>query len=319
MAARDPGSGTGPAMTENRSNAVDENNSRQEDVDRTRQWTVLEVLRVTTEFFAERGIASARLDAECLLAHALGCERLALYVDFEKPVFEKERDCFRELVRKRAIDRMPVALLLGKKEFWSLSFEVNSHVLTPRPETETLVECAIGHLRDPGTSYRVLDLGTGSGCVALSIASERPGTKVVATDISKAALDVAARNAKSLGLEERVTFLEGDLFDTVPGALFDLVVSNPPYIGRSEADSLEPELEHEPKEALFGGNDGLDVIRALVAGVSEHLVSGGRVAIEIDPRQEAATRELFQRAGLSNFETLRDLSKRSRVATGTRA
>lgn len=297
---------------------ADQNDSRKSDAGGTREWTVLELLRVTTEFFEERGIASARLDAECLLAHALSCERLALYVDFEKPVFEKERNRFRELVRKRAIERVPVSLLLGKKEFWSLSFEVNADVLTPRPETETLVECAIGHLADREAPYRVLDLGTGSGCVALCIASERPQATVVATDISSAALAVASRNAQSLGLGERVAFLEGNLFEPVPASAFDLVVSNPPYIGRSEAASLEAELAHEPAEALFGGDDGLDVIRSLVAGVCEYLAPGGRVAIEIDPRQEGETRELFQRAGLSDFETLRDLSKRPRVVTGTR-
>lgn len=283
--------------------------------DRTSQWTVLELLRVTTEFFEAKGITSSRLDAECLLAHALGCERLALYVDFEKPVFERERACFRELVRKRAIERIPVALLLGRKEFWSLSFEVDTTVLTPRPETETLVECAIRHLQDRA-ACRVMDVGTGSGCVALSIASEREEAQIVATDIAPAALAVASRNAKSLGLGERVTFLEGDLFDPIADECFDLVVSNPPYIRDCEAISLEPELAHEPRQALFGGEDGLSVIGRLVAEVRHHLVPGGRVAVEIDPRQEEAVRERFVEAGLSNFEILRDLSKRPRVATG---
>ena len=166
--------------------------------DRDRSWTVLELLRWTTDYFQRQGIESARLDAELLLAHALETERLRLYVDFEKPVLPAERDRFRELVRQRATLRVPVSILLGEREFWSLSFKVTKDVLTPRPDTETLVEAALSKLKgprppggEPDQGWRILDLGTGSGAIALSLASELPGADITATDLSEAALQIA--------------------------------------------------------------------------------------------------------------------------------
>jgi len=282
------------------------------------EWTVLALLRWTTGFFQERGIDSARLDAECLLAEALGCDRVSLYVEFEKPVMASERDRFRELVRRRAGDRVPVAQLLGRREFWSLDFEVTSDVLTPRPETEILVALAIDRLADAESGSRVLDVGTGSGCVAGAVASELPGIQVVATDVSEAALEVARRNIAALDLGDRVQIRAGSLFEPVAGESFDCILSNPPYIARSDAGSLPPELSHEPELALFAGEDGLDVIRALLGQAWNHLNPGGQVAIEIDPGQEAAVRELFEGSGLSNLRSLRDLSDCPRVVTGTR-
>ncbi len=282
------------------------------------EWTVLALLRWTTGFFQERGIESARLDAECLLAEALGCDRVSLYVDFEKPVMSAERDRFRELVRRRAGDRVPVAQLLGRREFWSLDFEVTSDVLTPRPETEILVGWAIDQLADAKPGSKVLDVGTGSGCVALAVASELPKIQVVATDVSEAALVVARRNVASLDLGDRVQVRSGSLFEPVAGEFFDCILSNPPYIARGYAGSLPPELSHEPELALFSGEDGLDCIRALVGQVRNHLNPGGQVAIEIDPRQEASVCELFEGSGLSNLRSLRDLSDNPRVVTGTR-
>ena len=165
---------------------------------RERSWTVLELLRWTTEYFDKAGIEGARLDAEVLLAHALEIDRLRLYVDYEKPVLAAERDRFRDLVRRRAQDRVPVSLLLGKREFWSLEFTVTSDVLTPRPETETLVEAGLSKIGDLDSTARILDVGTGSGAIALSLASERPQADVTATDLSKAALQIAAKNADHL-------------------------------------------------------------------------------------------------------------------------
>jgi len=282
------------------------------------EWTVLALLRWTTGFFQERGIESARLDAECLLAEALGCDRVSLYVDFEKPVMATERDRFRELVRRRAGDRVPVAQLLGRREFWSLDFEVTPDVLTPRPETEILVGWAIDRLADATPGSKVLDVGTGSGCVALAVASELPKVQVVATDVSEAALEVARRNIASLDLGDRVQVRSGSLFEPVAGESFDCILSNPPYIARGHAGSLPPELSHEPELALFAGEDGLDVIRALLGQVQNHLKPGGQVAMEIDPRQEALVCELFEGSGLSNLRSLRDLSDNPRVVTGTR-
>ena len=211
-----------------------------------KRWTILELLQWTEEHFRNHGIDTPRLDAEVLLAHALGTKRIQLYVDFEKPTHPDERTAFREMVVRRARDRVPVSQLVGAKEFWSLEIEVTSDVLSPRKETETLVEAGLARLPDASGEYRVLDLGTGSGAIALAIASERPRAHITATDISPAALQMARSNADKLQLTERLRFVEGDLFDAVPGEQFDLVVSNPPYVRRSDASEQPPELAHEP-------------------------------------------------------------------------
>jgi release factor glutamine methyltransferase len=280
-----------------------------------RVWTVLDLLRWTTDHFASRGIDTPRLDAEVLLAYALECDRLRLYLEYEKPVEEPERARFRELVQRRADERIPVALLTGTREFWSLSFEVTPDVLVPRPETETLVTAALERLPDAEAELRVLDVGTGSGAVALALASERPKARVVATDISAAALAVAGRNAERLGLADRVAFAEGDLFEPLAGERFDLVISNPPYIGRGEAESLAPELRHEPESALYAGADGLEVLRRLVAEASDHLEAGGVLALEIDPRQAPALLQLCTDAGLRDVRVHRDLAGRERAVS----
>ncbi len=282
-------------------------------------WTVLELLKWTTEHFASKGIDTARLDAELLLAHALETDRLKLYVEFEKPVLEDERARFRDLVKRRATDRVPVSQLLGEREFWSLLFKVTSDVLTPRPETETLVEAALARLADPERAWRLLDIGTGSGAIALSLARERPQAAVTATDISSAALQIARANADELHVGDRVRFLEGSLFEPVEGEQFDLIVSNPPYLAGSARQTLPPELAHEPDEALFGGPDGYEVLRPLAVGVIEHLTSGGHVLVEIDPGQARSLAEWFAEAGLVEVETLRDLAGRPRGVAARRS
>ncbi|MGH0036185.1 MAG: peptide chain release factor N(5)-glutamine methyltransferase [Myxococcota bacterium] len=285
---------------------------------RTASWTVLELLRWTTRHFESKGIESARLDAECLLAHALGTTRLALYVEFEKPVMEAERATFRELVRRRAGERVPVSHLLGEKEFWSLPLRVSVDVLTPRPDTETLVSAVLDRLPDRDGEYEVADIGTGSGAIALALASERPKARVVATDISPSALQIAEGNAEKLQLRERVRFLEGNLYEPLVGMQFDAVVSNPPYLASAEASELAPELAHEPKAALFAGEDGLEVLQPLVARVGEVLRAGGWLAVELDPRQVEPVRAAFARAGLERIEVLRDLASLDRGVIGQR-
>jgi release factor glutamine methyltransferase len=280
-----------------------------------RAWTVLDLLRWTTDHFASRGIDTPRLDAEVLLACALECDRLGLYLEYEKPVEEAERARFRELVRRRADERIPVALLTGTREFWSLSLEVTPDVLVPRPETETLVASALERLPDAEAELRVLDVGTGSGAVALALAAERPKARVVATDVSAAALAVAGRNAERLGLADRVAFAQGDLFEPVAGERFDLVVSNPPYIARGEAGSLAPELRHEPESALYAGADGLEVLRRLVAEAGDHLEAGGVLVLEIDPGQAPALLQLCADAGLRDVRVQRDLAGRARAVS----
>ncbi len=291
--------------------------------DQGRTWTVLELLRWTTDYFQRSGIESARLDAELLLAHALESPRLRLYIDYEKPVLPAERDRFRALVRGRAVERVPVSILLGEREFWSLSFKVTKDVLTPRPDTETLVEAALAKLKAPGFSpadpsgrVRILDLGTGSGAIALALASELPDADFTASDLSQAALQIAAENADRLQQKERVRFLHGDLFEPVAGERFDLVVSNPPYVARRDEGKLPPELAHEPELALFGGEDGLDVIRRLVAGAGAHLSPGGWLLIELSPEQAGTVEQELSRAGFVDVERRFDLARRPRVVGG---
>jgi release factor glutamine methyltransferase len=282
---------------------------------RERTWTVLELLRWTTGHFAARGVETARLDAECLLAHALGSDRLRLYLDHDKPVEGPERARFRELVRRRADERVPVALLTGLREFWSLPLQVTPEVLIPRPETETLVAAALELLPAREAELRLLDLGTGSGAVALALARERPKARVLATDVSPAALRLAARNAEALGLTDRVRLVEGDLYAPVAGERFDGIVSNPPYLAESEAAGLAPELRHEPRAALFAGEDGLAVLRRIVVGAPAHLAPGGVFAVEIAPDQVEAVSGACRAAGLVAVGVRRDLAGRPRVVT----
>lgn len=288
-----------------------------------RTWTVLELLRWTTSHFAERGIETARLDAELLLAHVLDCDRLRLYVDHDKPIGEAERARFRELVRARGGERVPVSILLGYREFWSLPLTVTRDVLTPRPETETLVAAALDALPDREREWTVLDVGTGSGAIALAIACERPKARVTASDVSPAALAVARANAEALGLAERVRFVEGAGFAPLAdaltgGARFDAVVSNPPYVARRDAATLPPELRHEPEIALFAGEDGSEVLRELAAGVAEALAPGGFAAFELDPRQADAVARWLAEAGLAAVAVHRDAAGRPRVVSARR-
>jgi release factor glutamine methyltransferase len=281
-------------------------------------WTVLRLLQWTAGHFEEQGIETARLDAEVLLAHALDVSRLQLYLDYEKPVSEVERARYRELVQRRGRDRVPISHLVGVREFWSLPIQVTPDVLTPRPETETLVEAALASIPDPEAEIRILDLGTGSGAIALALARERPRALLTASDISISALKVARETAEKLQLSEQIRFVEGSVFDAVSGEEFDLIVSNPPYIARRDRESLPRELSYEPEEALFGGDDGLEVIRPLVARVRDHLAPGAVFALELDPAQAEAVASSCREAGLNDVEILKDLAQRARVVKARR-
>jgi release factor glutamine methyltransferase len=282
----------------------------------SRSWTVLELLRWTTGHFAERGIETARLDAECLLAHALATTRLRLYLDFEKPVTEAERAVFRELVRRRAGERIPVSQLIGRKEFWSLSLRVTRDVLTPRPETETLVAAALA-LLPPARSrpLRVLDLGTGSGAIALALAHERRDLDLVATDLSQEALKIAQQNAEELGMAERIRFLAGDGFEPVKGLRFDAVVSNPPYVDPAQRQALPPELAHEPELSLLAGEGGLGMLRRIAAQAPEWLEAGGALILEHAPDQVEGVTRACREAGFVEVALRRDLAGRARVTS----
>jgi release factor glutamine methyltransferase len=280
--------------------------------------TVREALQAGERVLRRAGVESARLDAELLLGNALAAERKELYLRLDRPLDEDARRRFEDLLLRRG-RREPLAYILGEKEFWSLDFVVTPDVLVPRPETELLVETGLNILARRRAGARVLELGTGSGAVAVSLAKERSDLAIHATDLSPAALKIARLNAKRHGVAPRIEFLAGDLFEPVGGAKagFELVVFNPPYIAAREMDHLPPEVrEWEPKLALFGGVDGLDFYRRIVREAPLHLAEDGVVALEIGAGMAQAVAAVFADAG--RYKTLavhRDLAGRDRVVT----
>src|SRR5262245_48094636 len=235
-------------------------------------WTVGGLLDWTARYLAKKGSEYPRLDTEVLLAHALGCRRIDLYARYDEPASEEARGRFRELVRRR-VEGCPVAYLVGRKEFYSLAFEVGPEVLIPRPDSECVVmECL--RLARGLPAPRVLDIGTGSGNLAVAVAHQHKGAQVTAIDLSPGALAVAARNAAKHGVAGRVRFLEGDLFAPLAaGERFDFILSNPPYIAREDIPGLAPGVrDYEPHLALDGGPGGYEVFDRLVARAKEFLV-----------------------------------------------
>jgi release factor glutamine methyltransferase len=272
--------------------------------------TVHAMLEEARRAFAVAGVDTARLDAEVLLAHASGVSRAMLLAGSARIDPEVIRK-FRRMVARRAA-REPLAYIIGRKEFFSLDFEVTPAVLIPRPETETLVECALKFI-EPREHPRVLDIGTGSGAIAVAIAMNALDARVVATDISKDALEVARRNASRHRCEDRIDFVRADLFPE-GDARFDLIVSNPPYIADADLETLQPEIRlHEPRVATIAGNDGLDFYRRIAAGCRSRLHSDGAVMVEIGAGQTSAVEALFRRAGFSNIDAVRDLAGIERV------
>src|SRR5262245_916770 len=279
-------------------------------------WTVRRLLEWTEDFLRKRNVESPRLEAQILLAHALGCKKIDLYVRYDEEPAEDRRTAFRDMIRKRA-DGMPVAYLVGYREFYSLQFAVTPAVLIPRPETETLVMEAIRRIQTT-VAPRVLDLGTGSGCIAISLARPHKTAQVTAVDVSGDALAVAAINADRHGVRPRVALVEGDLFAPISGQKFDLVVSNPPYIAHREFPALDVGVrDFEPRSALDGGPDGLDYYRRIAGDVPGYLSPGGSVLVEIGPTQETGVRELFA-AQLEPGPTYKDAAGRPRVVSARR-
>ncbi len=277
-------------------------------------WTLLKLLQWTTGYFREKGIDNPRLDAELLIAAVLELDRVGLYLNYDKPLGSAELDRVRPLVKRRA-QREPLQYLLGKTEFWSLEFRVSPAVLIPRADTEVLVEEALSKATATGC---LLDIGTGSGAIALSFASERAEWRVTGLDISSAALEVAAENASKLGLAGRATLAEGDLAQLPEGA-YDLVVSNPPYIASAEYEQLMPEVrDHEPQLALLAGAEGLDCYREIARQIDRVLKPGGWLLLEIGYRQQEAVAELLEKAGLKDIYCRRDYADNPRVVGGRR-
>jgi len=266
-------------------------------------WTPLRLIAWTQGFFAKGGVDAPRLTAEILLAHALSCDRVRLYLDFDKPLGAPELSAFRDLVLRRSAGE-PTAWLTGRREFLGHAFRVDPRVLVPRPETELVVESALA-LLPPGGS--LLDLCTGSGCIAISAALARPDAQVVATEISPEALLVARENAAALGAG--VELLEGDLFEPLPPDLrFDLIVSNPPYVPSGEIEGLSREVRREPRIALDGGADGLHVLRRVVSGARARLRPGGALVVEMHETHAGPLPALCLAAGFAEALLHRDLA-----------
>ena len=279
-------------------------------------WTVLDLLKWTASYFAGKGIENGRLDAELLLAEVLKLNRIGLYLNFDRPLHSDELAAFRALVERRA-RREPIAYILGCCEFWSLTFKVGPEVLIPRADTETLVEAALKVLPIGGT---LLDIGVGSGTIALAIAHERPDLQVEGIDLSPAALAIAQVNAELLGLAARVSLRQGDLFALDGSCQYDVIVANPPYIAVGEKQTLMPEVrDFEPALALFAGHDGLDCYRALIPAAMTRLKSPGTLLVEVGSGQAPAVAELFALAGYEEISLTRDLAGIERVVAGRKS
>ena len=273
--------------------------------------TLIDVLRLSTTYLGDHGSTSARLDSELLCAQALGLRRIDLYLQFDRPLDEQELTSIRELVRRRGKGE-PVAYITGTREFYGRPFRVTPDVLVPRPDSETLVQRAVAFLRDrPGAELRVADLGTGSGCIAVTLGAEVPGMRVLATDVSVAALDVARTYAAALGVP--VEFIEGSWADALEGD-FDLIVSNPPYVTTDEFEAVDRDVrDFEPRGALLGGDDGLEAYRALLASIRDHAVAV-RLMLEVDPRHaDAVTALVGATFPGATIDPVPDLTGRVRV------
>ena len=282
-------------------------------------WTILKILKWTTDFLDRCGAESPRASAEVLLAHALGIRRIDLYLRFDQPLNAEELTCFRQFVKRRSKGE-PVAYILGCKEFWSLDFKVNQDVLIPRPETEVLVEAAIHCLRQGnfGPNPNVLELGTGSGIISVAMAHDYPDAGYVASDLSIKAVLMARENASYHLTQGKIAFFAGRWLEAIrkPRGGFALVVSNPPYICNAEIDQLAREIRYyEPKLALAGGSDGLRDIGHLISRAPDYLSPAGWLLIEIGYDQKSAVESLAAESGAySSIDYKKDYGGHDRVA-----
>jgi len=283
-------------------------------------WTIQKLLNWVTEYLTNKGIDSPRLSAELLLSHVLGMKRIELYTQFDKHVPKQQLDKLHELV-KRAGQNEPIAYLTGKAEFYSLQFEVSPDCMIPRPETELLAERAIEFLRTRSGTQFVCDLCTGCGCIAVAIAKNFLDARIIATDISDAALRVAAANIEKYQLKDKIELLQGDLFDPIMPQLdmhkFDLIVCNPPYVSAHEFEALEKNVkDYEPRPALLAGNDGLDIYRRICEKVDQFLKPDAALMLEIGFAQGQMVKELLEKAGaFTEIKIEKDIQNNDRVAT----
>lgn len=287
-----------------------------------KQWTIGSLVKWATDDFRARGIENPRLDAELIVAHVLGIDRTRVIIESLRPLEGAELGQLRELVKRRR-SREPIAYLRGSREFYGLTFKVDGRVLVPRPDTEALVETALERSARVSLSMRLLDLCTGTGCVAIAIARQRPTARVTATDISPDALAVARENAYRLGAYN-VALVESDLYASLGPALaqvvrYDVITANPPYIASAEIAELMPDVrDFEPRLALDGGMDGLDLVRRILDGAPDRLDEEGVLAMEIGAGQAPLVRALFEERGFRDIEVARDYAKIERVVSGKR-
>ena len=279
--------------------------------------TLVDILKKTEAFFRSRDIPSPRLDAELIIGHNLGMDRVQLYLEFDRPLSEAELAPMRAMVKRRA-EREPVAWIIGSKGFWSLDLKSHKDVLVPRPDSETLVETALKLIPEDEPCF-VADIGAGTGAIGLAIAVERPEVRLFSVDISDAALHCTKENVASLELQGRVAVLKGSLLEPIPEERqIDVVVSNPPYSPSAEIDGLSPEIsEHEPRLALDGGADGLDIYRALIPSAA--LRATRAVVVEHGDDQHDAVAALMTEAGLIEVSGHADLTGTTRVTSGLKA
>lgn len=280
--------------------------------------TVLEIIKKTTDFFAAKGIESPRLNAELLIGHALQRKRMQLYLEFERPLAEAELELIRPLVRRRA-QHEPVQYILGETEFLGLKLKVDRRALIPRPETELLVEQIRSRWGQAAAPERILDLGTGSGAIALTLAQTFPGALVTATDRSAEALSLARENAERTGLAARVQLLEADWFEGVPAGSYELIVANPPYLTTEETAQTAREVrDFEPVSALAAADAGLADLKRIIAGAPAFLAPGGLLALETGIAQREPLLEAARASGFSQVEIERDLTDRDRFVFARR-
>ncbi len=277
-------------------------------------WRVIDLIEWTTEYFERHEVPTPRLDAELLLGHLLQKSRLQLYLSFEMPVFPEALSKFRELIKKR-IAHTPVSYLTNHKEFMALDFYVDPRVLIPRPETEILVEAVLQHQKEP---CRFVDIGTGCGAIAISFGRHRPDWELIATDFSTEALEVAQQNALTHNCADRLTFLQGDLFEPLqqlPNPCFDWIASNPPYVSLDDASTLPPDVrKYEPEIALFAGVDGLEIIRRIVTEAPQFLNPQGKLILEIGHNQSHTVQDLISaQPAYKRCEVIKDYAGIERV------
>ncbi len=279
--------------------------------------TVLELLNLTTNFFEQKGIDSARLNAELLLAEILKCKRLDLYLTFDKPVKEEEVNSYREFVKRRG-NREPLQYILGHVEFYGMTFFIDKNVLIPRQETEILIETVLNQT-DKEANLNILDIGTGSGIIAVSLAHHLPNAKVIAIDKSSEAISIAKKNAENHNVVPRITFLETDILNSTlkSDEKFDLIVSNPPYVSQKEFSTLQKEITgHEPDFAVTDFSDGLTFYRKIIETSPRYLNEKAKVFFEIGAGQSEQVKVIFEENDFTSVQIWKDYGNIDRVVKG---